>query len=74
MKENSTGGIILLDLPGYEVILKIIDYLSPSDWLSLRACNVQTYNLVNEYFKYMKCLDMSHHQYFPKPLCQVSDH
>lgn len=74
MKENVVIDIFLLDLPGNDVILKIIDYLSPSDWLNLRAVCKQTYFLVNEYFKYMKYLDLSHHQCFPHLLCQVFEH
>lgn len=61
----------LLDLPGIDVILKIIGYLSPTDWLHFRISCKQTYFLVHEYFKYMKYLDVSQHQVFPQSLCQV---
>ncbi|XP_046631662.1 F-box/LRR-repeat protein 15-like isoform X2 [Daphnia pulicaria] len=71
MKENIQLQMHLLDLPGDDIILKIIDYLSPQDWLNFRCVSKQTYFLVHEYFKYMKYLDLSHHKVLPQALCQV---
>lgn len=71
MKDIFSFEMHLLDLPGDDVILKIIDYLSPRDWLNFRCVCKQTYFLVHEYFKYMKYLDLSHHKVLPQALCQV---
>ena len=61
-----------LDLPPTDIIIfKIIPFLSPSDWLNLRATNKQLYFLVNEYFRSMKYLDLSSSQHFPKALLEV---
>ncbi|XP_057378989.1 F-box/LRR-repeat protein 15-like [Daphnia carinata] len=71
MKAHLPFKMHLLDLPGTDIILKIIGYLSPTDWLHFRIVCKQTYFLVHEYFKYMKYLDVSHHQVFPQSLCQI---
>lgn len=71
MKASRPFKMHLLDLPGTDIILKIIGYLSPTDWLHFRIVCKETYFLVHEYFKYMKYLNVSHHQVFPQSLCQV---
>lgn len=72
MKKAVLPSVNLLDLPGSDVILKIIDYLSPSDWLNFRIVCKQTCFLVNEYFRYMKYLNLSDQpNNFPKPICQM---
>lgn len=71
MKDIFSFEMHLLDLPGDDVILKIMDFLSPRDWLNFRCVCKQTYFLVHEYFKYMKYLDLSHHKVLPQALCQV---
>lgn len=71
MKELVVVDIHLLDLPGNDIILKIIEYLSPDDWLNFRAVCKRTYFLVNDYFKYMRVLDFSRQSLFPHLVCQV---
>lgn len=63
----------LFDLPENEILLEIIGYLSPEEWLNLRLVSKQTLYLVTQFFKYMKCLDIAYYEYFPPSLCQVSD-
>lgn len=62
----------IFDLPWNDIVIpKIMPYLQPSDWLNLRAVCKQSNELVNQYFKFMKCLDLSTQKSFPKCVWKV---
>lgn len=63
--------ITIFDLPWNDVLIPLImPYLQPSDWLSLRAVCKQSNQLVSQYFRFMKYLDLTA-QKFPQSVWKV---
>lgn len=69
---SAPSSLKLLDLPWNDVIVsKILPYTLPSDWVNLRAVSRQLCIIVTEYFRSMKCLDLTKSQSLPKGVWKV---
>ena len=69
---NFEPSLPFLDLPWNDIlVLHIMPFLDPSDWLSLRIVCKQALQLVNDYIDCLKYLDLSNYPSFPIALWKV---
>jgi len=73
MNRNAVSTMELFDLPWNDILIKkVMVYVLPNDWLSLRIVSKRTYQLVSDYLSKLSYLDLSTCKYFPEALWRVS--
>jgi len=69
MNRNAVSTLELFDLPWNDILIKkVMVYVLPNDWLSLRIVSKRTYQLVSDYLSKLSYLDLSTCKYFPEAL------